>query len=322
MGGGLQVHPIGYSETAFRQAGIAAEREKVLARFWPWVNESSRFMVSFLMRSKGHPSPPGQPACLNLGPPVIAGMVNTENPQNVTACKDSGHFPNCWMGERNPTYELTSWKWALRVAQSWRQRLNLTNDSALDYVEHHICQPVLHKVRDPLLAGGKPQAVYYNMETDVAITDGHGDATNAQLYSGHAYPGVDFLEAGALRNTMLLLYSGSKWLSPLEQPMACDTVLNSITANRLGLHELATEILLANDCALHFNPINGHNQQVNRSTPCANSYTVGMNLPLFTPTNGGLLLSVAAMSGGWLGAEGSKWPKEWKVKTEGFQPLL
>ena len=121
---------------------------------------------------------------------------------------------------------------------------------------------------------------------------------------------------------MLVLYAGSKWLSPLEQPMACDTVLNSITANRLGLHELVADILLADDCALHFNSINGHNQQVNRSTHCADSYTMGMNLPLFTPTNGGPLLSVAEISGGWLGAEGSKWPKEWKVKTEGFQPLL
>eukprot|EP01052_Picozoa_sp_SAG31_P040894 SAG31_NODE_6047_length_2192_cov_3.823220_1_plen_229_part_00 len=89
-----QVHPIGYAETAFQQAAEGGdEQRRVLARYWPWVNESSRFMVSFLMRSKGYPSPAGQPPCLNLGPPVIAGMVNTLNPVNLTACKESGHSP-------------------------------------------------------------------------------------------------------------------------------------------------------------------------------------------------------------------------------------
>eukprot|EP01048_Picozoa_sp_COSAG05_P038751 COSAG05_NODE_18837_length_302_cov_0.610837_1_plen_56_part_01 len=43
-----QVHTIGYAETAFLQARGTAKQRRVLARYWPWVNESSRFMVSFL----------------------------------------------------------------------------------------------------------------------------------------------------------------------------------------------------------------------------------------------------------------------------------
>ena len=47
-----------------------------------------------------------------------------------------------------------------------------------------------------------------------------------------------------------------------------------------------------------------------------------MQLPLFTPYNGGMLLAAAAMSGGWGGDAGSHWPADWGVRVEGFVPLL
>ena len=34
----------------------------------------------------------------------------------------------------NPTFELTYWRWALEMAQKWRQRLNLPREKKWDAI--------------------------------------------------------------------------------------------------------------------------------------------------------------------------------------------
>jgi len=50
----------------------------------------------------------------------------------------------------------------------------------------------------------------------------------------------------------------------------------------------------------------------------------GVRVPTpYFPSSGGLLLAVAMMAGGWDGCGGgSRWPKGWDVRVEGFEKAM
>ena len=104
-----QPHPIVYAELAYRWAGSAARRKAVLRQWARIVDSTATFMASFALRAKGFPTR----GCLNLGPPMLPGMgVEGGDPGNEMNYSHT----------LNSVYENTYWRWALELAQRWRER--------------------------------------------------------------------------------------------------------------------------------------------------------------------------------------------------------
>lgn len=83
----------------------------------------------------------------------------------------------------------------------------------------------------------------------------------------------------------------------------------AMAAARSGKGELAVDMLLHPAPGFQFDP---------------HGLATGGPFPYF-PSNGGLLVAIGMMCGGWDGSEGDNpgFPKNelWKVKSEGFIPL-
>ena len=70
-----QPHPIVYAELLYRAANTSAARSATLAKYGELVQATADFMASFVLMSDGH----GTRGCMNLGPPLLPGMVNDSN---------------------------------------------------------------------------------------------------------------------------------------------------------------------------------------------------------------------------------------------------
>ena len=101
-----QPHPIYYAELCYS----AHPDRATLERYRDVVFETAEFMASFAWLDEKR-------AAYVLGPPLIPAQEN--HPPRET-----------W----NPTYELSYWRWALGVAQSWRERLGVARDSRWEAV--------------------------------------------------------------------------------------------------------------------------------------------------------------------------------------------
>ena len=92
-----------------------------------------------------------------------------------------------------------------------------------------------------------------------------------------------------------------------------DQPLAALTATRLGQVETALSALLMN-------------VSKNRYLPSgANHPTDGGGIQAYLPGNGGVLIAVGMMAGGWEGArpgEAPGFPGEWAVRAEGFIPYF
>ena len=93
----------------------------------------------------------------------------------------------------------------------------------------------------------------------------------------------------------------------------------AMAAARLGMPELAIELLFKNTTTNRFNSVNGHSQGVTGP---------GARWPCFTPSQGTLLYAVALMAGGWDGdgnvtAPGFPRTAAWHgVRAEGFPKVF
>lgn len=263
-----QPHPLYYAELCWRHHPC----RRTLETWSDLVFETAEFMASFAYRdpiSGRHV----------LGPPLKTVSENTD-PRTT----------------RNPTFELTYWRWGLETAQQWRRRLGLSRDPRWDTVLHGLA---------PL-----PEADgLYLLQEGLADTYTRWNWEHPALLGALGMlpgPGVNRY---IMRRTVRRVMETWQW----DRCWGWDFPLTAMAAARCGEPELAVEALMLSSVKNHYHP-NGHNYQ-------------RPGLTAYLPGNGGLLAAVAMMAAGWTGAPPIATPGfphngQWKVRWEGLQPWL
>ncbi|MGW1026425.1 hypothetical protein ACWD4J_22485 [Streptomyces sp. NPDC002577] len=195
---------------------------------------------------------------------------------------------------RNPTFELAAWAWALSVANQWRVLLGLPEESRWRQVADELVPP-------PVRAG-----IYAAIGVPpYTVRDDHPSMLGAL----GVIPRTPLVDPATMERTLESVLADWDWASAWgwDFPMA------AMTATRVGRPDLATRALLLDQPKNRYLP-NGHNRQDD-------------TLPLYLPGNGGLLIAVALMAGGWDGAPpaapgtGPGFGSGWSVRHEGMVPL-
>lgn len=196
----------------------------------------------------------------------------------------------------NPPYELVYWKWALKVAQEWRERLHLPRNKKWDDVINHLA----------------PLPVQNNKYLFTqSATDSY---TNPEFRTDHpsvlaalgVMPQTGQVNPTIMRNTFNWIWNNWNW----NKTWGWDFPMTAMTATRLGLPDKAIDALLMK---IHTNTYlpNGNDYQDDR-------------LRLYLPGNGGLLSAIAMMVGGYDGSKelpGIPKDGKWKVRWEGLRKM-
>ena len=188
----------------------------------------------------------------------------------------------------NPTMELGYWKWALQTAQEWRVRLGLPRKKLWDKVIANL---------SPLTVR---EGVYPALELPV---ESKPSAMTTFLLGALPGPGVD---RETMRNTLHAVTA----TNGIQSSVTWGTAMMAMCAARLEEPEGAIKLLAAPYDQNPFRP---------------SGYTVRRpeQTPMYMPANGGWLSAVAMMAAGWDGHTNNSpgFPKDWKVRSEGLQPM-
>jgi hypothetical protein len=260
-----QPHPIYYAESCYRHAPTRA----TLDRWHDIVNESAEFMSSF-----------ATPA---LGPPLKTVSENTD-PRTTT----------------NPTFELAYWRFGLRVAQAWRERLGMPREARWDDVLARLAPLPVGDDNCYLMQGGMHDTyTRWNWEHPALL-----GALGVQ-------PG-DGVDPDVMRNTVRRVAQAWRW----DRSWGWDFPMTAMAAARVNEPQLAIDFLMRDEPKNRYLP-NGHNYQ-------------RPNLPAYLPGNGGLLAAIALMCAGW--TDGPTRPAkslpgfpddgQWRVRYEGLIPWM
>jgi hypothetical protein len=262
-----QPHPIYYAELCYR----ARPGRETLDRYKRIVFETAEFMASYVVWDQAN-------CRYVLGPAMIPAQESygSDRARNL-----------------NPTFELAYWRWALDVAQNWRQRLGMERHAQWDDVIDHLSRPT---IRD---------GVYTGIETPpYTIRRDHPTMVAA----------LGFVPAGPLIDRDVMKRTYDSVLADWDWPSTWgwDYPMLAMTAARLGEPDKAVDALFLESPKNRY-LANGHNYQAAR-------------LPLYLPGNGGLLTAVAMMAAGWDGCpEGPApgFPKDgkWNVRFEGLRRM-
>ncbi len=191
---------------------------------------------------------------------------------------------------RDPGFELAYWRFGLELAQRWRERRGISR----------------HPDWDQVLAGlaDLPQedGVYLAHANCPATYTSYNHDHPAMLGMYGMIPGR--IDPHIMRSTLKHTVESWHW----DRAWGWDFPMAAMCAARLGDAELAVEILLMN-CPKNRYLNNGHNWQ-------------NAGLPIYLPGNGGLLIAVAMMLGGWDDAGSVSLPDGWAVQAEGFNRCL
>jgi hypothetical protein len=197
----------------------------------------------------------------------------------------------------NPTYELVYWKWALTVAQQWKERLKLPRNKKWD--------DVLKSLSSLPVQDNK----YLFAES---ATDSY---TNPEFRTDHpsvfaalgVMPATGQVNTSIMQNTFDWIWKNWTW----HDTWGWDFPMTAMTATRLRLPDKAIDALLM-PVQTNTYLVNGHNYQDER-------------LRIYMPGNGGILTTIAMMVAGYDGAKQTEpgIPKngKWKVKWEGLEKM-
>jgi hypothetical protein len=194
---------------------------------------------------------------------------------------------------QDPTFELAYWRWALGIAQEWRVRLNLPREPAWDRVRDRLALPTVRDGRYAAIA----------VEPFTTPTD-----HPSMLMAYGFLPPTDGIDRETMGRTYDWVRANWDWPST----WGWDYPMLAMTATRLGRPADAIDALLL-DVPKNRWLANGHNPQ-------------RANLPVYLPSNGGLLAAIAMMAGGWDGAPARPAPGfpadgTWTVRVERIRPM-
>ena len=257
-----QPHPIFFAELDYR----AHPTRETLEKWREVLFETAAFMGSY-------PFWDSAAKRSVLGPPLFIVSENT-NP-HVTI---------------NPTFELSQWRFGLRIAQLWRERLGLPRDPQWDRVLHSLAPlPVQDGVY--VTYEGIPEMwTHFNFE--------HPGLIGA--YGMLPGDGVDVPTMQATADRVRQTWN-------LDRTWGWDFPMLAMNAARLGNPAQAVEYLLHPGPQFNFDDA---------------GLATGGPFPYF-PSNGGLLYAIALMAAGWDGspdraAPGFPADGSWAVKSEGL----
>ena len=210
-----------------------------------------------------------------LGPPVYIVSENT---------KPESTF--------NPTFELGYWRFGLRTAQIWRERLGLARDTTWD--------DVLNKL-SPL---PQQDGLYVTHENIQNMWTKFNYEHPALIGTFGMLPG-DGVDTATFERTFDKIVE--TW--NLGRTWGWDFPMLAMAAARIGKPEIAIDMLLNPSPNFQFD---------------VHGLATGGPFPYF-PSNGSLLTAIAMMAGGWDGSEGDApgFPKNgnWVVKYENFNRM-
>jgi len=259
-----QPHPIYYAALCYRRVPTQA----TLLWWKDIVFETADFMVSFLYYDSKQDR-------YVIGPPIKTVSENNDP-----------------MDTWNPTFELTYWRFGLRVAQEWRKRLGLKPNALWEKVLAKLALPSVSEGRYLMHEGLKDTYTRWNWEHP-ALVGAYG-----------MLPG-DGIDTAIMRESVKEVWKTWQW----DRSWGWDFPLLAMAAARCGLPELAVDALLLPVEKNRYLP-NGHNYQ-------------RPGLTAYLPGNGGLLSAVAMMVAGWDGdprCDAPGFPKngKWKITWEGL----
>jgi hypothetical protein len=228
--------------------------------------------------------------------------------------KEKGKYilgPPLWIAQeiydpassQNPSFELSYWRWALGVAQQWRERLKMPRNKKWDDI---IARLAPLPVKD-----GKYVALETNPDTwdNVKSRQDHP----SMLMPLGFLPGGPDVDPATMARTLDAVMKSWDWEAKI---WGWDYPMVAMTAARLGRPELAIEVLLREGPNNRYLP-NGQCPQraANRKYEIA----------AYLPANGAFLSAVAMMVAGWDGAKepypGIPKDGAWKIRAEGLHGL-
>lgn len=260
-----QPHPLFFAELDYR----ANPTRETLEHWLPVVEATADFMAAY-----AHYDSTAQHFV--LGPPLHVVSENTD-PYST----------------RNPAFELGYWRFGLRTAQLWRERLGLPRIMEWDSVLAGLAALPQQDGRYVLHEGVQDMWTRWNFEHPALA------GTLGML------PG-DGVDPAMLRATLVQI--GATW--NFERTWGWDFPLLAMTAARLGEPAQAIDYLLHPSSGFQFDE---------------RGLATGGPFPYF-PSNGGLLYAAALMAGGWDGAPAGQhapgFPADgtWTVRCEGLAP--
>ena len=259
-------HPIYFAEMQYRQKPAPETLEK-------WkdvVLNTADYMADYLFYDK-------KTKQYVLGPPVVVVSENTDPLQTI-----------------NPIFELGYFRYGLRTALEWADRLGLSEKRTKKWKE------VLSKMAPLPVADG----VYTTYE-------GIPDMWTKYTYEHPALTGVygmlpgDGVDLPTFKHTLEKVCK--EW--QFNRIWGWDFRMLAMAAARTGQPALAIDMLMHPSAGFQFDE---------------HGLATGGPFPYF-PSNGALLTAVAMMCGGWDGSEGEApgFPKDgsWTVRYEGFVPM-
>lgn len=262
-----QPHPIYYAELCYRET---PDRE-TLETWREVVLESAAFMASYAVLDRGR---------YVLGPPLKTVSENTD-PLTAT----------------NPTFELAYWRFGLRTAQRWRERLGLPREPAWD--------TVLNGLAPLPVADG-----LYLLQEGLTDTYTKWNWEHPALVGAYGVQPGDGVDRETMRRTVRKVLETWQWETKC---WGWDFPMLAMAAARVGEPELAVQALLLDVPRNRYAP-NGHVSQRD-------------GLTAYLPANGGLLAAAAMLAAGWTDGPAQTapgFPRDggWAVRSEGLKPWL
>lgn len=259
-------HPIYFAEMDYRKN----PGSKVLEKWKEIVVNTADYMADYLFYDKKKKQ-------YVLGPPVVIVSENTDPYKTI-----------------NPIFELGYFRYGLRTALAWADRLGLPEKRVRKWKE------VLEKMAPLPVADG----VYTTYE-------GIPDMWTKYTYEHPALTGVygmlpgDGVDLPTFRRTLEKVCKDWQF----DRIWGWDFPMIAMAAARTGQPKLAIDMLMHPSFGFQFDE---------------HGLATGGPFPYF-PSNGALLTAVAMMCGGWDGSEGEApgFPKDgsWTVRYEGFVPM-
>ncbi len=280
-----QPHPIYLAELVYRRHPDAA----TLARYRALVLESADALAAMV-----HLNPATQR--YDLGPPLwIAQEI---------------HDPAT---SRNPAFELAYWRWALGVAQTWRERLGEKRDPLTD--------AILARLAPLPIADGKYVALASHPDTWTNLASRH-DHPEMLMPLGFLPP-TSAVDRATMNRTLDAVLASWDWETKI---WGWDYPMIAMTATRLGRPADALDILLRDGPNNRY-LANGHCPQRSdvAATGAARTAPARAEIAVYLPANGSFLSAVALMVAGWDGCatEHPGFPRDgaWQVQAEGWARL-
>lgn len=205
---------------------------------------------------------------------------------------------------RDSAFDLAYWRFALREANLWRERMGKNRVKEWDEIADNLA-PL------PTLPGlPESETVWIHsaewLDSYERLNWEHPNVVG--VYG--MIPPTEGVDPETSRRTVKKVYQTWRW----DRVWGWDFPWTAMCAARTGETEIAVEILL------HKSPRNAYDLRgVNANNPCP-----------YLPGNGGLLYAIGMMAGGWDGApevdrskgEAPGFPRngQWYIKAEGFKP--